>query len=83
MARRTILIWNNHRDEPMVGQASLNGWRISWCPDDEMFHVGEPRGQRTWVRRKSLRNARQWAKENEYDVRNASTSLEDYLQGKE
>ena len=50
--------------QPAVTQATVNGWPITWNPDDERFHV--QRLDRTSAGTfKELRNARQYAKMHE------------------
>ena len=48
--------------EPDVTQTPINGWDISYNPDDNMFHVANPRTLETFARYSDMRNARQWAR---------------------
>lgn len=56
-----------------VDQGVVNGWAISFCPDDGRFHVGHTRPDttgpittKTFIgNSKGLQNARQWARMNE------------------
>ena len=51
-----------HGDEPMVRQPRLNGWVMSWNPDDDLFYIETPAGI---VRKKfkHWRNAVAWARD--------------------
>lgn len=47
--------------EPCVNQHRVNGWNITWNPDDTRFYL-ERGDWRTGATFKELRNAVQWAK---------------------
>lgn len=38
------LQWNKTQNEPNVDQGILNGWHLSWNPDDGRFYVGDEGG---------------------------------------
>jgi hypothetical protein len=38
------LRWNTNRIEPEVDQGIVNGWHLSWNPDDGRFYVGDEDG---------------------------------------
>ena len=48
-------------DEPRVRQENLNGWFLSWNPDDRRFYVGGSTGVAKATFR-DWRNAVQWAR---------------------
>ncbi len=63
-----VLIQNPTRDEPAITQQSVNGFDISWNPDDNRFYVCDRPGPwydlETRTTFKDLRNARAWTKRN-------------------
>jgi hypothetical protein len=55
---RYVPIWN--KTEPAVEQPPINGWAISWNPDDSHWYVTAPDGEtRSYS---ALRNAVQFAR---------------------
>ena len=38
------LQWNKRLNEPEVDQGIVNGWHLSWNPDDRRFYVGDEDG---------------------------------------
>jgi len=41
---RHYLAWNTSLNEPEVNQGTINGWHLSWNPDDNRFYVSENEG---------------------------------------
>jgi hypothetical protein len=52
-------------NEPDVDQGFLNGFWLSYNPDDELFYVEDGSEQTTRARFKHFRNAVQFARRNE------------------
>jgi len=59
MMRSTPKTLNMNNDEPCVDQGTLNGWHMSWNPDDGRYYVEDATGARTF---KDWRNAIQYAR---------------------
>jgi hypothetical protein len=53
-------VMNGH--EPAVRQPPLNGWDMSWNPDDGRWYVSEPVNLITRATFRELRNAAQFAR---------------------
>lgn len=52
---------------PTVSQPSVNGWIISWNPDDERWYINHPKTHETIANFKERRNAIQFAKTRNVD----------------
>jgi hypothetical protein len=67
------LQWNKSRDEPEVDQGIVNGWYLSWNPDDGRFYVGDEYGIAT-ATFKEWKNAVRYARTHQRKVRNSDTN---------
>ncbi len=54
--------WGTGEREPCVEQPSVNGWDMSWNPDDNMYYICHPTTGDCMTRRSLWRNAVQWAR---------------------
>lgn len=59
ITQRFHKIWNG--PEPAVTQAAVNGWQLSWNPDDKRWYVERP-DVTAAAAFKEFRNATNWAR---------------------
>lgn len=63
-----VICWDARRNCPAIDQHAVNGFEISWNPDDTRFYVCDRPGPwndlETRATFKELRNARAFAKRN-------------------